>query len=117
MFLDNGMNVFVWNYRAYGRSKGKPTPENLKSDVDEVYEFLRSPKIGFKGLIGIYGRSLGGIPASHLARKIDMAIIDRSFGSLEAIAEWKFRSKFAKFLLRFGTCGWRTQNDFNMIRP
>ena len=29
MFLEKGINVFTWNYRAYGRSKGKPTPENL----------------------------------------------------------------------------------------
>ena len=33
MFLEKGINVFTWNYRAYGRSKGKPAPENLKKDV------------------------------------------------------------------------------------
>ena len=102
------MNVFVWNYRGYGRSNGKPTPEILRSDVDEIYAFLRSPEIGFRGPIGIYGRSLGGIPASHLAQKVDMAIVDRSFASLDQIARWRLKSKFASYLLRLGSCGWQT---------
>ena len=110
LFLDQGCNVFVWNYRGYGRSKGQPTPGTMRSDIDEIYEFLRSsPNIGFKGHIGIYGRSLGGIPASHLARKANMAIVDRTFGTLEDVAQWRFKnSKFAMYLLRLGTCGWQT---------
>jgi alpha/beta superfamily hydrolase len=26
LFLNKGNNVFVWNYRGYGRTKGSPTP-------------------------------------------------------------------------------------------
>ena len=85
MFLDKGINVFTWNYRAYGRSKGKPTPENLKKDVDSVLSYIRNT-LKLRGKIGIYGRSLGGIPSSYLANKVDMAIIDRSFCNLAAMA-------------------------------
>ena len=117
MFLDQGMNVFVWNYRGYGRSKGQPTPEILRRDIDEIYDYLRSAKIGLKGMVGVYGRSLGGIPASHLARRVQMSIVDRSFGSLAAVAEWKYRSKFADYLITLGSCGWRTQNDYLLLKP
>ena len=69
MFLDKGINVFTWNYRAYGRSQGKPSPDNLKKDIEEVYKFLRE-KLKLRGKIGIYGRSLGGIPSSFLSNQV-----------------------------------------------
>ena len=106
MFLDKGINVFTWNYRAYGRSKGKPSPENLKKDVEEVYRYLRET-LKLRGKIGIYGRSLGGIPSSYLANKVDMAIIDRSFCNLSAMARWKYQGKFADYLFKIGSCGWQ----------
>lgn len=91
MFLNKGINVFTWNYRAYGRSKGNPSPDNLKSDVAEVLKYLRET-MKMKGKIGIYGRSLGGIPSSFLSNNVQMAIIDRSFCNLAAMARWKYHS-------------------------
>lgn len=115
LFLEKHINVFTWNYRAYGRSKGKPTPENLKKDVECVYRYLRE-KLGLKGKIGIYGRSLGGIPSSYLSNKVDMAIVDRSFCNLAAMARWKYHSTFADYLFKIGSCGWQAQNDFYILR-
>ena len=115
MFLDKGINVFTWNYRAYGRSQGKPTPENLKKDIMTVYKFIRS-KLGLKGKIGIYGRSLGGIPSSFLANHVDMAIIDRSFCNLAAMAKWKYHGSFADYLFKIGSCGWQAQNDYHVLQ-
>ena len=114
MFLDKGINVFTWNYRNYGRSKGKPTPENLKKDVAEVYNFIRN-KLKLQGKIGIYGRSLGGIPSSYLSNQVDMAIIDRSFCNLAAMARWKYNGIFADYLFKIGSCGWQAQNDFHIV--
>lgn len=114
MFLDKGINVFTWNYRAYGRSKGKPTPDNLKRDIEEVYKFIRT-KLKLQGKIGIYGRSLGGIPSSFLSNKVDMAIIDRSFCNLAAMAKWKYHGKFADYLFKIGSCGWQAQNDYHIV--
>jgi fermentation-respiration switch protein FrsA (DUF1100 family) len=106
MFLDKGINVFTWNYRAYGRSKGKPTPDNLKKDVDSVLSYIRNT-LKLRGKIGIYGRSLGGIPSSYLANKVDMAIIDRSFCNFAAMAKWKYHSPIADLLFKIGSCGWQ----------
>lgn len=104
-FLDRGINVMTWNYRAYGRSKGAPSPETLKEDIEAIYKFMRK-EMGMKGKIGVYGRSLGGIPSSHISTKVDMAIIDRSFCNLGAMAYWKYRGHFADLIFKVGTCGW-----------
>eukprot|EP00350_Pseudokeronopsis_sp_OXSARD2_P006226 CAMPEP_0170548968 /NCGR_PEP_ID=MMETSP0211-20121228/7136_1 /TAXON_ID=311385 /ORGANISM="Pseudokeronopsis sp., Strain OXSARD2" /LENGTH=42 /DNA_ID= /DNA_START= /DNA_END= /DNA_ORIENTATION= len=39
-----------------------------------------------KGKIGVYGRSLGGIPTSFLTDKVDMVFADRTFANFEVIA-------------------------------
>ena len=59
-------NVFVWNYRGYGLSTGTPTPSNLQSDIDLILKYLKTD-LNISGKIGVYGRSLGGIPSSHLS--------------------------------------------------
>jgi hypothetical protein len=33
-FLNKQMNVLVWNYRGYGRTKGSPNPDNLCRDAE-----------------------------------------------------------------------------------
>ncbi len=47
-----------------------------------------------QGKIGIYGRSIGGITATHLAGMypdlIDVLIVDRSLKELKAVAESLF---------------------------
>lgn len=35
-FLNKDINVLVWNYRGYGRSKGKPNPNNIKKDAETI---------------------------------------------------------------------------------
>ena len=69
IFLESGINVFTWNYRSYGRARGTATPMNLKSDIETIYDYLRNT-IGIKGKIGIYGRSLGGIPAAYMSDRL-----------------------------------------------
>ena len=64
-YLDFGISVFLWNYRGYGESKGTVNYENMKSDAECVYEFMKH-RFNF-GKIGVHGISLGGIPACHLA--------------------------------------------------
>ena len=81
------------------------SPETLKEDIEAIYKFMRK-EMGMKGKMGGYGRSLGGIPSSHISTKVDMAIIDRSFCNISAMAYWKYRGHFADLLFKVGTCGW-----------
>jgi alpha/beta superfamily hydrolase len=64
-YLENGINVFLWNYRGYGESKGKVDFENLKKDAECVADFLK--KYYKFSRIGVHGFSIGGVAACHLA--------------------------------------------------
>ena len=79
-----------------------------------MFSHLRK-KMGLRGKIGVYGRSLGGIPTSHLAQFADMVIIDRSFGNLYDVAYHKFYGWFAATMFKIGTLGWRTMSDINFL--
>lgn len=59
-----------------------------------------------KGKIGVYGRSLGGIPAAYLNQfGIDLVICDRTMSNLESLSAEKFYSRVARYLFRIGTLG------------
>ena len=63
LFLQNGFNVFLWNYRGYGRSTGSISPDNVLKDADNLVEYL----INIRGVtkLLVHGSSLGGAVAAH----------------------------------------------------
>jgi uncharacterized protein len=65
-FMGHGCNVIIWNYRGYGNAKGTPSPKNLQSDGEALVRFFKE-ELGLKGKFGVYGRSMGGVVATHLA--------------------------------------------------
>jgi pimeloyl-ACP methyl ester carboxylesterase len=67
-FLKKGVNVMAWNYRGYGHTKGSPTPYNIKVDGEAVLYFMLN-ELKLEGNVGVYGRSLGGVVATHIAAK------------------------------------------------
>lgn len=85
-YLNHGMDVFVYNYRGYGRSQGAPTPLALKSDGLKVVEFIRREYNPSKLII--HGESIGGMIACHIARhcNVEALICDRTFSSLDSAA-------------------------------
>lgn len=80
-----------------------------------VLAYLLS-EIKVTGKIGVYGRSLGGIPSCYISPFVDMVIVDRSFSSLRAMALSRYNSRFADLLFKLGSCGWQSQNDFDFLR-
>jgi predicted alpha/beta-fold hydrolase len=111
-FLEKGCNVVTWNYRGYGRSKGSPSPARIRSDIDALLDKIKA--MGYTGKIGVYGRSLGGIPSSHLASKVDMAIVDRSFCNFVDMARFKYFGRVASWFFNVGSCGWQVQSDYSI---
>ena len=71
-FLKRDINVVCWNYRGYGESEVSKfecvSPYKEKRDVERVLAFVVN-NIRVKGKLGVYGRSIGGITATHLAAK------------------------------------------------
>jgi len=64
--LETGLNVFLFDYRGYGRSQGRPSEEGTYLDAEAAYDWLVDR--GFAGRdIFAFGESLGGGIASELA--------------------------------------------------
>lgn len=61
-----GCDVFLFNYRGYGRSGGSASPGTINKDVQEVVEYLRE-QVGVTRL-AVHGESIGGVAAASVAR-------------------------------------------------
>jgi hypothetical protein len=71
--------------------------------------------LGLTGKIGIYGRSLGGVVATHLADKADFIYADRTFSNFEVLANRKFFSPIARYLFKMSSGGWTINNYVNAL--
>jgi fermentation-respiration switch protein FrsA (DUF1100 family) len=83
MFYNLGLNCFVFDYRGYGKSMGKPTEQGTYLDAAAAYGWLTKEK-GIKPQdIIIFGRSLGGSIAAELARKVEAGslVLESTFTS------------------------------------
>jgi len=89
MFYAMGLNVFILDYRGYGRSQGDPTEKGIYIDAMAAYDYLRTRTDIDKDKIIGYGASLGGVVAVDLAgeRKLAALIIDSSFTSAADISK------------------------------
>lgn len=90
MYYELGLNVVLWNYRGYGRSKGSPDIKRLQIDGEIIVHYLRSELKLNK--IGVHGESLGGCIACYLAKKCNLEFLfaDRTFASLAATGYFNF---------------------------
>jgi uncharacterized protein len=62
------LNLMIFDYRGFGRSRGKPSKNNLRQDGEEVYKYIRKRGVKPKNII-IWGESLGGYVAIWTASK------------------------------------------------
>ena len=72
-----------------------------------------------KGKLGVYGRSIGGLTACHLASKykdlIKLLVVDRSMDEILSVINLKIRGTCTKILIDTLSCCWRTRNDRNYV--
>lgn len=82
------LNVFIFDYRGYGRSKGRPSEKGMYLDVKGAYDYLLSKGVLPLQIIG-YGESLGNAAAIDLAYKntLKALIIDSAFTSARDMAK------------------------------
>lgn len=113
-FLKRDINVVCWNYRGYGQSTQSfwefQSAAKAKTDAERVIATAIT-KLRLKSKIGVYGRSIGGLVACHLAAKysdlVDVLIIDRSFSEIQKVAKGMFSGKWIDFIFSFFSAnGW-----------
>ena len=89
LFHRLGLNVFIIDYRGYGKSSGKPTEKGIYADAKAAYDYLKERKDVDINQIISYGASLGGTVAIDLAinRSVHALIVDSTFSSAVDMAK------------------------------
>ena len=98
-----GLNVLLFDYRGYGRSEGKPSEEGTYLDAQAAWDYLTQARGMEPSRVVIYGRSLGGAIAAHLAMDTQPGalVLDSAFTSAPDMARRMFRGLPVRLLCRF----------------
>ena len=83
------LNIFIFDYRGYGKSEGEPDEKGIYSDSQAAYDWLVKVKNILPEEIILFGRSLGGICAVEVASGNPAAglILESVFPSAGKMAE------------------------------
>ena len=85
-----GVSVLIFDYRGFGKSSGSPSEEGTYSDAEAAWEYLHDSLGYAPGDIVIWGKSLGGGPASYLASRhpgCRALILESTFTSIPDVAQ------------------------------
>ena len=99
--VDLNYDVYIMDYRTYGKSKGELSEAAMYNDAKLCYNHLRT--FWNEDQITIFGRSLGGAMASYLASevKVKQLILETPFYSLVDVAKHRFPMFPVKSLLTY----------------
>jgi fermentation-respiration switch protein FrsA (DUF1100 family) len=87
-----GLNVLAPEYRGFGGLEGLPTEAALAADARAAYDYLLLTRKIPASRIVIYGWSLGGAVAVHLASEVEQAavVLEGAPASLAAIRQRRY---------------------------
>jgi len=87
-----GFSIFLFDYRGYARSQGRPSEEGLYQDAFGAYDYLARTRMIRHERVIIFGRSLGAAVAGELAAQKPAAglILESAFPSIEAVAKFHY---------------------------
>ena len=102
-FHDLGLNCFIFDYRGYGLSQGKPSEEGTYLDAEAAYNWLTGEKKTPAENIIVFGRSLGGSVAAQLASRVKAGalIIESTFTSYADIGKKFYPYMPVRWFARF----------------
>lgn len=103
LFHAMGLSCFVFDYRGYGRSEGRPNESGTYRDARAAYDWLVQAKGGRAEQIVLFGRSLGGSIAAHLAGQVQARtlVIESSFTSYPDIGARMYPYMPVRLFARF----------------
>ncbi len=83
-----GINVFMLEYRGYGKSEGKPSELGLYQDAEAAYQYVLEKATSANKII-LYGYSLGSGVAVELAirHKVSALILEAPYKSVPDVAK------------------------------
>jgi fermentation-respiration switch protein FrsA (DUF1100 family) len=98
--IREGFNLFIFDYRGYGRSQGSPGIKGVHVDAEAALKTLLSLPHVAKGQIIVLGQSIGGPIAVYLVAhtpykdRIAALVLDSAFSSYRRIAREKLAQVF-----------------------
>ncbi len=104
LFSQLDLNAMIIDYRGYGQSQGRIKKEaDLYADSKAALRFLTDEKCIKPENIIIWGRSLGGAAAAHIAQNESFfaVIMESAFCSLNELAKERFRLLPTRLLLKY----------------
>ena len=103
IFNELGLHTLIIDYRGYGSSAGTPTETGTYLDAEAAWRYLVEERNFSPRNIIIFGRSLGGAVAVHLAsqQKPAALIAESTFSSLPDLAADLYPWLPARWLCRF----------------
>lgn len=90
MMHEMGISVLIFDYRGFGKSSGSPSEEGTYRDAEAAWNHLRTSLGYAPEEIVIWGKSLGGGPASYLASRhpnCRALILESTFTSIPDVAQ------------------------------
>ncbi|MBN2343185.1 MAG: alpha/beta hydrolase [Deltaproteobacteria bacterium] len=98
-----GAAVFIFDYRGYGNSEGSPSEIGTVLDVQAAWRVLTEERGIAPNDIILFGRSLGGGVASHLASSVQCRglVLMSTFTSLPQVGQQAYPFLPIKLLSRY----------------
>jgi len=94
LLLGKDLQVFLFDYRGYGRSSGSPSEHGIYLDALAAYDYLRKEEGIPQENIIAFGRSLGASAAIDISlkRKVRSLMVESAFTSTREVARstWLF---------------------------
>lgn len=83
-----GLSVFIFDYRGYGESSGRPSEAGTYADARAAWRYLTEMRKIAPANIIVFGRSLGGAVATKLVSEVRSAglIVESVFSSARDMA-------------------------------
>ncbi len=115
IFYNLGVNCFIFDYRGYGNSDGKPTEQGTYIDVRAACRWLTKKKGIPRDKVIVFGRSLGGSIAAYLASKVKVRalVIESTFTSYVDIGRKFYPYMPVRWFARFS---YRTIDYIKKVR-
>jgi fermentation-respiration switch protein FrsA (DUF1100 family) len=92
LLVKRGISVFLFGYRGYGLSSGRPSEKGIYTDGMAAYDYLTDMEKVSPDRIAVFGRSLGGAVAIEVAlqKKVRCIIIENTFTSIRDMSKTIF---------------------------
>ncbi|MGR5455269.1 alpha/beta hydrolase [Vibrio alfacsensis] len=113
--IEVGYDVFIMDYRGFGRSKGEPSFELIQQDAMAGYKLAQ--EVNNSDQLIVWGQSLGGAVAVNLVAdlterdKPDGLIIDSSFSSHRKIMQETLGKSWLFWMFQY-PLSWLISDDF-----